>query len=182
VYSEFHSEDELSQWICWDFKTLRIEPTHYTIQTYGGGPNWSHLKSWAVEGSDDGSSWTEIHRRENNSDLNGRRAVKTFAVSRAGSFRRICLRQTGPNHAGNNHLVLDAFELFGAVAGLPSTVSVKRFLRRLQFTLVARQHLQSLEEKQSDQLRRQLLRLCRVLHPQDRRQETAEVLVLDTRD
>jgi hypothetical protein len=90
---------------------LRIEPTHYTIWSFD-------LQSWTVEGSDDGASWTEIDRRENNSDLNGERAVKTFAVSQSGSFRKIRLRQTGLNHAGNNCLVLVAFELFGAVAGL----------------------------------------------------------------
>jgi hypothetical protein len=58
----FCSDDKPSQWICLGFKTLRIEPTHYTIRT----GHWSPLKSWAVEGSDDGVSWTEIDRRENN--------------------------------------------------------------------------------------------------------------------
>jgi hypothetical protein len=72
-----------------------------------------------VEGSDDGASCTEIDRRENNSDLNGKLTVKTFAVSQSGSFGRIRLRQTGPNHRGNNHLVLNSFEVFGAVTGLP---------------------------------------------------------------
>jgi hypothetical protein len=78
--SIFHSDNEPAEWIGWDFKALRIEPTHYTIRTYWKWPNWSNLKSWAVEGSDDGASWTEIDRRENNSDLNDRWAVKTFAV------------------------------------------------------------------------------------------------------
>jgi hypothetical protein len=110
----FCSEDKPGQWICLDFKTLRIEPMHYTIRTYLIG----HLMSWAVEGSNEGASWTEIDRHENNSDLNGWLYVKTFAVSWSGSFRMIRLRQTGPNHLGNNYLVLGAFELFGAVAGL----------------------------------------------------------------
>jgi hypothetical protein len=29
--SRFQSQDTPGQWICWDFKTLRIETTHYTI-------------------------------------------------------------------------------------------------------------------------------------------------------
>jgi hypothetical protein len=111
----FLSQEKPGQWICWDFKMLRIEPTHYTIRTHSGP---SYLKSWAVEGSDDGASWTEIDRRENNSDLNANLSVKTFAVSRSGSFPRIRLRQTGPNHRGDNCLVLRAFKVFGAVAGL----------------------------------------------------------------
>jgi hypothetical protein len=64
------------------------------------------------------ASWTEIDRRENNSDLNENLAVKTFAVARPGSFRRIRLRQIGPNHCRDNYLILSAFEVFGAVAGL----------------------------------------------------------------
>jgi hypothetical protein len=118
TYSDIWSQNKPGQWISWDFKALRIEPTHYTIRTHNGSPNDAHLKSWAVEGSDDGASWTEIDRRENNSDLNDKLAVKTFAVARSGSFRRIRLRQTGPNHTRNNLLALSAFEVFGAVAGL----------------------------------------------------------------
>jgi hypothetical protein len=117
-WSSFESENKPGQWICLDFKALRIESTHYTIQTSWMGPNHHHLKSWAVEGSGDGASWTEIDQRENNSDLNGEYAMKTFAVSHSGSFGRIRLRQTGPNHRGDNRLALSSFELFGAVAGL----------------------------------------------------------------
>jgi hypothetical protein len=55
-YSFFFSQNEPGQWIYWNFRTLRIEPTQYTIQTSNDGSNWCHLKSWMVEGSDDGAS------------------------------------------------------------------------------------------------------------------------------
>jgi hypothetical protein len=110
----FCSENTPGQWICLDFKTLRIEPTHYTIRAGYG----FYLKNWAVEGSDDGASWTGIDRRENNSDLSKAWDMKTFTVSRSGSFERIRLCQTGPNHWSINQLVLSAFEVFGAVTGL----------------------------------------------------------------
>jgi hypothetical protein len=71
-----------------------------------------------VEGSDDGATWTEIDGRENNSDLNDDLVVKTFTVAQSGRFRMIRLRQTGPNHCGDDYLVLSAFEVFGAVAEL----------------------------------------------------------------
>jgi hypothetical protein len=116
--SEFASKNKPDQWIFWDFKALRIEPTHYTLWTWEGDLNEHHLQSWAVEESDDGASWTEIDRRENPSDLNNWSAVKTFAVARSGSFRRIRLRQTGPNHRDGSSLALSVFEVFGAVAGL----------------------------------------------------------------
>jgi hypothetical protein len=43
------------QWICRDFGEMCVRPTHYTIMT-------EYLKSWVVEGSLDGRSWTEIDR------------------------------------------------------------------------------------------------------------------------
>jgi hypothetical protein len=113
----FASDNKPGQWICLDFKELRIEPTHYTIQTSGWGGYQCPLKSWAIEGSD-GDSWTEIDCHENNSDFNDKFTVKTFAISRSGSFRKIRLRQTGKNHRDNNHLILSDFEVFGAVVGL----------------------------------------------------------------
>jgi hypothetical protein len=77
-----------------------------------------YLKTWAFEGSDDRASLTEIDQRENNSDLNAPETVKAFAVSRSGTFRRIRLRQTGPNHLDSSCLVFSAFRLFGVVVGL----------------------------------------------------------------
>jgi hypothetical protein len=109
--SFFCSKDKPRQWICLDFKTVRIESTHYTIRV-------SYLKSWAIKGSDDGALWTEIDRHENNNDLCSLMSVKTFMVSRSGSFGKIRLLQTGPNDEGNNQLIVRAFEVFGAAAGL----------------------------------------------------------------
>jgi hypothetical protein len=43
--SFFLSEDKPDQRICWDFKVLRIAPTHYTIQTANADLNCAHLKS-----------------------------------------------------------------------------------------------------------------------------------------
>jgi hypothetical protein len=53
-----------------DFKALGIEPTHYMFRTDWGNPTFDHLKSWVVEGSDAGVSWTEIDQHEHNSDFN----------------------------------------------------------------------------------------------------------------
>jgi hypothetical protein len=50
MHSSDFSQNEPGAWIDWDFKALRIEPTHYTIRTIHDGPNNCHLKSWVVEG------------------------------------------------------------------------------------------------------------------------------------
>jgi FtsZ-binding cell division protein ZapB len=131
TYSFFQSGNKPEQWICFDFKTLRIELTHYTIMTTYSG----HLKNWVIEGSDGGVTWTEIDRRENNNDLNAELAIKTFAVAGTESFGMIRLRQTGPNHSNSNLLRLSIFEVFGTVAGLPDDVIKLRFPMAPEFPL-----------------------------------------------
>jgi hypothetical protein len=52
----FLSENKPGQWICWDFREMRICPTHYAVTV-------QFLKSCLVESSMDGTNWTEIDRR-----------------------------------------------------------------------------------------------------------------------
>jgi hypothetical protein len=102
----FQSEDEPGQWICWDFCEMRVFPTHYTI--------WARcLRSWFVEGSLDGSRWTEIDRQPDHEDLKGKTA--SFAVSNAAEFRFIRLTQTGRNYYRTDVLSLCAVEFAGTL-------------------------------------------------------------------
>jgi hypothetical protein len=122
--SYFHSVNEPNQSICFDFKMMRVIPTHYSIRAYSSGPGCNHLKNWVIEGSVDGQSWDELDRRENDSDLNSSHAVKTFSVSdskpksKSGPFQMIRLRQIGPNHNNYHYLIFTAFEIFGSLIGL----------------------------------------------------------------
>jgi hypothetical protein len=104
-----------NNWICYDFKERRIEPTHYTIRTYDSGPGCSHLKSWLVETSADGKSWREVAREEGNKQLNGPRFTATFPVAGGGECRFIRLVNIGRDHFGNDTLVISAWEIFGSL-------------------------------------------------------------------
>jgi hypothetical protein len=56
--SSFFSVNEPNQWICYDFqRNIRIKPSKYLLRTDSNGPC---PKEWLVEGSNDGSSWTEF--------------------------------------------------------------------------------------------------------------------------
>jgi hypothetical protein len=108
--SYFCSTNEPGQWVCWDFREMRVRPTHYTIRT-------DCLKSWVVEGSLDGSSWTEIDRQTDNYDFNHSYIqTASFAVSKPAEFRFIRLTQIGTNHFRNDQLGLAAVEFFGALS------------------------------------------------------------------
>jgi hypothetical protein len=74
--------------------------------------------SWVIEVTNDQSnpsSRTEIDRRDNCHDLNGRGISRTFEITRRPSaeFRCIRIRQTGPHNGNFQNLVMDAFEVFG---------------------------------------------------------------------
>jgi hypothetical protein len=115
--SRFHflSKNGPGQWICWDFHEMRVRPTHYTITSFS-------LKSWVVESSLDGESWTEIDRKKNNQDFKAHAwetglglKMASFAVSNSAECRSIRLTQTGKNHRGDDYLVIWAFEVFGTL-------------------------------------------------------------------
>ena len=58
--SYYKSKNERDTWICYDFKERRVIPTSYSVRPCYCGPGCSHLKSWVIEVSNGGSSWTEI--------------------------------------------------------------------------------------------------------------------------
>jgi prefoldin subunit 5 len=106
----FDSVDEPEQWVCWDFREMRVRLTHYTIATW-------FLKSWVIEGSLDGTSWTALDRQ---TDTQHFKLVTlshaSFALSRPAEFRFIRLTQTGKRHDGRDVLALKAVEFFGTLS------------------------------------------------------------------
>jgi hypothetical protein len=110
----FISLNSVNQWLCYDFKAMTIKPTHYSIRSYcNGGPGDYNPKNWVIEGSQDGNSWIELDRQDNNNELNGRNLTRTFSISRSEEVRMIRIRQTGLNHAGDQYLMFSSFEIFG---------------------------------------------------------------------
>jgi hypothetical protein len=124
IGSRFQSDycnrsDDLSypknNWICYDFKSRTIVPTHYTIRTWNGCPGSLHLKSWLVETSTDGKSWLMVAREDDNQLLNGRSFTATFTVAAGAECRFIRLVNIGRNHHGDGQLVITAWEIFGGL-------------------------------------------------------------------
>jgi hypothetical protein len=95
---------------------MRVRPTHYTIVA-------SHLKSWVVEGSVDGESWTEIDRHTHKQYFEhyspyiptaSNQALSSFAVSKPGEWRFIRLAD---KHSGKyDKLYLVAVEFFDTLS------------------------------------------------------------------
>jgi hypothetical protein len=116
----FASTAALNSWICYDFKTMNVTPTHYSIISYPAGPNGtSHPKSWCLEGSltGDDNSWVEIDQRTNCNDVNGSNLIGTWEVKQKQRFRFIRLRQTTVGHDGRHNIIISGFEIYGILHG-----------------------------------------------------------------
>jgi hypothetical protein len=70
-----------------------------------------------LEGSVDGSVWTELDAQQDNSQLNGMDLIATWRTTTQKRSRYVRLRQTGLNHGKTDELWLSALELFGGVYG-----------------------------------------------------------------
>jgi hypothetical protein len=108
----FESNSEPNQWLSYDFKNRRIEVTDYSIAAHTNG---LFLRSLVVEGSEDGSSWTVLDERKDNSAANSKHPISTFSVDRRLKCRYIRLRQTGKCAANHDYLILIGFEVFGSI-------------------------------------------------------------------
>jgi hypothetical protein len=110
IGTHFHANNNDNEWICFDFKERMIEPSHYLVCS-----GWNELKSWTVEGSLDGKSWTVLDEKKGNSDVKSDQSSHTFPGLRSPAVRMIRLTQTGPTHNGAKWLMLRRFEVFGAI-------------------------------------------------------------------
>jgi hypothetical protein len=117
--STFWSIIAPSQWICYDFRQMRIKPTYYSIRSqWDGTVDGCNLKSWVVECSKDEWEWVEMHRVVSSVDLNDGNVTKSWALTEdldPDGFRYIRIRQLGKNHEGRHQFAISSFEVFGTL-------------------------------------------------------------------
>jgi hypothetical protein len=100
--------------LCFDFKLLRVIPTHYSLRTC-----INHLgcfpTSWTIEASKNGKDWEVIDTKNQRSDMNQKNVTKTFAIGSPRKARFICFNPSGPRICSRYGTDLSAFELFGTL-------------------------------------------------------------------
>jgi hypothetical protein len=121
--SYFYSQDTTDQWLCYDFKDMRVAVTHYILRSNADGVGYRHLRSWVIEGSEDNSRWTELDRRDDASGLNGPKSICSFEVRNVVLCRFLRIRSTGPNWQGSNQVYFQAFDVFGGLR-VPDSVKL----------------------------------------------------------
>jgi hypothetical protein len=111
--SIFCTKDRPGQWLCYTFLDRPRFVSAYVIESCPYEAGSVHPRSWALDGSNDGTEWTELDRRVENTVLNGASILGTFAIKRPGAFRQFRLCQTRPNHSGNHVFAVGYFDLCG---------------------------------------------------------------------
>jgi hypothetical protein len=92
---------------------MEVTPSQYSIMSGPwGASHGRHPRSWCLEMSGDGQSWTDVHWCDNNRDLNGINQIGTYSITREVRSRSVRLRQAGKTHYNDDHLVLSGFEVF----------------------------------------------------------------------
>lgn len=111
----FITENVANSWICFEFKTHKISPTHYSIKTNNGGQN---IRSWKIEVRNDDSEWEVIDEQTNCQYTNGDNKTHTFQIennTNSNHYKFIRIVSTGANWYGCNYLVLGAIEFYGSL-------------------------------------------------------------------
>jgi hypothetical protein len=112
--SLFCTQNMPNQWVCYDFHDARIRPTHYAIRSRSEGwRNSQNLRSWVLEGRNDGEDWALIDEQTDNPDLKSSNARRLYPVTAVNDYRYLRISQTGRNHAGTEQLSFSGFEIFG---------------------------------------------------------------------
>jgi hypothetical protein len=109
------SQNKPDQWIMFDFKNKKVRISEYRIKTHRFGSDSCHLKCWKLQGSNDGTTWTDLDQRDTDV-LNAAKRVEKFECTGVSfSARYLRLVQTGRNNRGDNLLALTNIDFFGTI-------------------------------------------------------------------
>lgn len=113
-YDHWCSKNEANSWIMFDFRDAMVCLSHYSLKcncVYYTG-------KWEVAGSDDGSSWVIVDRRDTD-ELSDKKGHSFVCGSKDCFFRYIRITQTGMSRLNSencyDYFCLTEVEFFGAV-------------------------------------------------------------------
>lgn len=112
--------NDIDAWICYDFKELKVRPTHYSIRSrYDANDVNGSPCNWCIEGSNNNKEWTILDTRKEDTSLKYANASNVFEIQRKLGkdefYRYLRMRKTGVDSAGNNYFTISALEYFGVL-------------------------------------------------------------------
>lgn len=109
------TEPSKNTYFCFDLQDVYVIPTAYTLRHYDSWDTEA-LRSWVLEGSNDGSKWKVLSRHKKDKSLDFRGATHTWQIKDVKkSYRMFKITQTGKNSNKHWYLSLSGFEIYGTV-------------------------------------------------------------------
>lgn len=90
-----------------------LAPSHYCLRSHC---HTNHkLRTWELQGSDDGENWTVLRRHDNDRALgNEANSTASWPLDTAGQeFRHFRIQQKNENSTGQHFLTCGGIELYG---------------------------------------------------------------------
>lgn len=112
--SEVWTNDIPSSWISIDLGPFRrLTLSYYTLR-HGLNFKADALRTWDLQGSNDGISWKTLKRHTNDRSLNAPFVASSWPVQNCqDGYRFFRVLQTGHNSSNHNFLALSGFEFYG---------------------------------------------------------------------
>lgn len=107
--SETHTTNVANSWWQVDFKDRRVALTRVGLWNRSGFDQ--HPQTFKIQGSEDGTSWTDLLTVSNPSSADG--TWWTGEITSTTLWSHVRVLQTGTNTAGANYLVLGEVEFWG---------------------------------------------------------------------
>ena len=115
-----YTNSAANSWMSVSLNGKRVIPTGYVLSTDGCGvQGYNLLRSWHLEGSLDGSTWTTLREHTNEATLTQATPTGFWPVDGASSaFSNFRILHTGPNTSGDYHLMASSLEIYGELLDL----------------------------------------------------------------
>lgn len=111
----FSTRPERDAWVEFDFGKTRIQPTAYMLRHYASWDTEA-LRSWRLEGSNDGKNWVVLRAHDNDATLKKKGARGVWKVNGSDAkkaYSKFRIIMTGPNSNKHFYLALSEFEVYG---------------------------------------------------------------------
>jgi len=124
--TESGTDERKDSWWCVDLgESYRLFITHCALR-HGKKDGEAILQRWRLQGSTDGSKWTDLKTSPDSSDHSPFRAPHPYFTGRwaveseVGAFRYFRILQKGRNSSGKYGIYLSGVELYGTLVHLNS--------------------------------------------------------------
>lgn len=102
-------------WIQYEFKDVRIQINSYAIKSANRS---ARIKSWKIEISEDGKSWTQIDERNNVTELKAANRTKFIPIKMSQPLRFIRIITDQNSFDGFNEAAIGKLEFFGNIINI----------------------------------------------------------------